>query len=57
MPFDQLAQRLSSIGTVAPIGKDQYAELVAECRGIDQANDVRRLIALTCVPRTGRAQA
>ena len=57
MLFDQLAQRLSSIGTVAPIGEDQYAELVAECRGIDQANDVRRLIALTCVPRTGRAQA
>jgi hypothetical protein len=57
MPFDQLAQRLSSIGTVAPIGKDQYAELVDECRGIDQAKDVRRLIALTCVPRTGRAQA
>ena len=57
MPFDQLAQRLSSIGTVAPIGEDQYAELVAECRGIDQANDVRRLIALTCVPRTGRPQA
>ena len=57
MPFDQLAQRLSSIGTVAPIGEDQYAELVDECRGIDQAKDVRRLIALTCVPRTGRAQA
>jgi 2-methylcitrate dehydratase PrpD len=57
MPFDQLAQRLSSIGTVAPIGEDQYTELVAECRGIDQANDVRRLIALTRVPRTGRAQA
>lgn len=50
MPFDQLAQRLSPIGTVAPIGKEHYAQLVAECRQIDQAKDIGRLIALTCVP-------
>jgi hypothetical protein len=57
MPFDQLAQRLSQIGAVAAICMDQYAELVAECRGIDQAVDVRRLIELTCVPSSGQAQA
>jgi len=53
MNFDQLAERLSPIGTVVPIGEQQYAELVAECRQIDQAKDVTRLIALTCRP--GRA--
>lgn len=51
MTFDQLAQRLSPIGAVVPIGKQQYAELVAECRQIDRARDVCRLIALTCSPR------
>jgi hypothetical protein len=51
MTFDQLAQRLSPIGALVPIGKPQYAELVAECRQIDQAGDVCRLIALTCAAR------
>lgn len=56
MPFDQLAQRLSPIGAVVPIGEKQYAELVAECRAIDQATDVGRLIALTCLPPPGRSR-
>jgi hypothetical protein len=51
MTFDQLVQRLSPIAGVVPIGKQQYAELVAECRQIDHARDVRRMIALTCSPR------
>jgi hypothetical protein len=50
MTFDQLAQRLSPIGAMVPIGKRQYGELVAECRQIDHAGDVSRLIALTCSP-------
>jgi 2-methylcitrate dehydratase PrpD len=48
MSFDELAQRLSPIGAVVPIGERQYADLVAECRQIDQAKDVTRLIELTC---------
>ncbi|MBV8752963.1 MAG: MmgE/PrpD family protein [Hyphomicrobiales bacterium] len=51
MSFDELAQRLSPIGVAVPVGERQYAELVAECRQIDQAKDVARLIALTCPPR------
>jgi hypothetical protein len=51
MTFDQLAQRLSPIRAVVPIGEQQYVELVAECRQIDQAGDVCKLIALTCSPR------
>jgi 2-methylcitrate dehydratase PrpD len=54
MSFDELARRLSPIGAVVPIGQQQYAELVAECRQIDDAKDVSRLIALTCPSR--RAQ-
>jgi len=50
MTFDQLAQRLSPIGAMVPIGKRQYGELVSECRQIDHAGDVSRLIALTCSP-------
>lgn len=57
MTFDQLAHRLSPIGAVAPIGEQQYSELVAECGEIDHANDVCRLIALTSVPRSGQSQA
>src|SRR5215467_1824674 len=50
MSFDELAKRLAPIGAVVPIGEQQYAELVAECRQIDHASDVSRLIALTCLP-------
>jgi len=50
MPFEQLAQRLSSVGGVAPIGERQYSDLVNECRQIDQASDISRLIALSCIP-------
>jgi 2-methylcitrate dehydratase PrpD len=50
MSFDQLAKRLSPIGAAVSIGEHQYADLVAECRQIDQARDVSRLIALTCRP-------
>jgi len=50
LSFDELAKRLSPIGAAVPIGERQYADLVAECRQIDQANDVSRLIALTCRP-------
>jgi hypothetical protein len=46
--FDELAKRLSPIGAVVPIGEHQYADLVAECRQLDRASDVGRLIALTC---------
>jgi 2-methylcitrate dehydratase PrpD len=59
MSFDQLAKRLSPIGAVASIGERQYADLVAECRQMDRAMEVGRLIALTCPPRpdpsSGRA--
>ena len=50
MSFDQLAKRLSPIGAVVPVGEQQYADLVAECRQINHAKDVGRLIALTCRP-------
>jgi hypothetical protein len=50
MTFGQLAHSLAPIGAVAPIGKHQYEELIAECRRIDQARDVHRLIALACRP-------
>jgi 2-methylcitrate dehydratase PrpD len=52
MSFDDLANRLSPIGAVVPIGEQQYADLVAESRQIDNAKDVGRLIALTCRPAT-----
>ena len=51
MTFDELAQRLAPIGTVAAIGERQYAELVAQCRRIDDAPDVGRLVALTTPAR------
>jgi 2-methylcitrate dehydratase PrpD len=54
MSFDQLAKRLSPIGAVVPVGEQQYAELVAECRQMDHARDVSRLIALTCPPQPDR---
>jgi 2-methylcitrate dehydratase PrpD len=54
MSFDELAKRLSPIGAVVPVGERQYADLVAECRQIDHAGDVGRLIALTCPPRLDR---
>ena len=39
-------------------GERKYADLVAECRQIDHAADVARLIALTCPPdRPSRGQA
>jgi len=58
MSFDELAKRLSPIGAVVPVGERQYADLVAECRQIDHAADVARLIALTCPPdRQSRGQA
>ena len=58
MSFDELAKRLSPIGAVVPVGERQYADLVAECRQIDHAADVARLIALTCPPgRPSRGQA
>jgi hypothetical protein len=53
MTFDQLAHRLAPIGAVAPIGKQQYEELIAECRQIDHARDLHRLIALACGPVLG----
>jgi hypothetical protein len=40
---------------VVPVGEQQYAELVAECRQLDHAGDVGRLIALTCPPRPSQA--
>jgi hypothetical protein len=55
MSFDQLAKRLAPIGAVVPVGEQQYAELVAECRQLDHAGDVGRLIALTCPPRPSQA--
>jgi 2-methylcitrate dehydratase PrpD len=51
MTFDELAQRLGPVGTVVRIGEKQYAELVAACRQIDDAQDIAKLIALTCPPR------
>jgi len=56
MTFDELAQRLAPIGTVVAIGEKQYAELVTECRQIDDAKDIVRLIALTCPPRPDRRE-
>jgi 2-methylcitrate dehydratase PrpD len=50
MSFEELAKRLSPIGAVVPVGEQQYADLVAECRQINHAKDVGRLIALTCRP-------
>jgi 2-methylcitrate dehydratase PrpD len=50
MSFEELAKRLSPIGAVVPVGERQYADLVAECRHINHAKDVGRLIALTCRP-------
>jgi 2-methylcitrate dehydratase PrpD len=50
MSFDELAKRLSPIGAVVPVGEQQYADLVAECRQLDHGRDVRRLIELTCRP-------
>jgi hypothetical protein len=50
--FDELAQRLSPISDVVPIGKQQYADLVSECRQIEQAKDISKLIALTCPSRS-----
>lgn len=52
--FDQLTQRLGPIGEVVPIGKQQYSDLVTECRQIDQAKDISKLIALTCPPQSAR---
>ncbi len=49
--FDELAEKLAPIGSVARIGEKQYAELVAACRQLDDASDITRLIALTCPPR------
>lgn len=57
LTFDQLAQRLSPIGAVAAIGQKQYADLIAECRQIEQAKDLGRLIALTCAPLSCRSQS
>jgi hypothetical protein len=58
MSFDAVAKRLSPIGAVVPVGERQYADLVAECRQLDHAADVARLIALTCPPgRPSRDQA
>ncbi|MEZ5816766.1 MAG: MmgE/PrpD family protein [Hyphomicrobiaceae bacterium] len=48
MPFDELARRLAPIGTVAAIGDEQYADLVAECRHLDEATGIGNLVALTC---------
>jgi 2-methylcitrate dehydratase PrpD len=50
MTFDQLAHRLAPIGEVALIGKQQYGELIAECREIDHVRDLHRLIELTYAP-------
>ena len=55
MTFAQLAQRLSPIGAVSPIGEQQYAALVTECGQIDQVGDLTRLIALTCPTRTSQS--
>jgi 2-methylcitrate dehydratase PrpD len=55
MSFDELAKRLSPIGAVVPVGEQQYVDLVAECREIDHATDVARLIALTCSARPDRS--
>jgi 2-methylcitrate dehydratase PrpD len=54
MSFDELAKRLAPIGAVVPIGERQYADLVAECRQLDQAKDVSKLIELTCPNGTRR---
>ena len=51
MSFDELAKRLAPIGAVVPVSEQQYSDLVAECRQLDHASDVSRLIALTCPPR------
>jgi MmgE/PrpD N-terminal domain len=51
LTFEELAQRLSPISEVVPIGARQYAELVAECRQLDNAADLGKLIALTCPSR------
>ena len=55
LPFDQLAERLAPIGTVAPIGRETYAELVAECRQIDRAQGVARLLTLSSPSQSSRA--
>ena len=51
LTFEELARRLAPIGDVASIGKQQYGELAAACRQIDEATDISRLIALTCPSR------
>jgi 2-methylcitrate dehydratase PrpD len=55
MTFDQLAQRLSAIGDVVAIAKQQYEEMVVECRQLDHARDVDRLISLTCSAHSARS--
>jgi len=56
MTFDELAQRLAPIGAMAAIGEKQYAELIATCRQIDDAKDIRRLIALSIPPDPDRGR-
>jgi hypothetical protein len=56
MTFDELAQRLAPICAMAAIGEKQYAELIAICRQIDDAKDIRRLIALTIPPDPDRGR-
>src|SRR5262249_30168722 len=50
MRFAELGKRRSPIGAVVAVAEQQYAHLVAECRRIDHASDVTRLIALTGRP-------
>lgn len=47
MTFDELAQRLTAVGTVAAIGERQYGDLVAACRQLEDAAAIGELIALT----------
>ena len=45
--FDALASKLAPLGPKLPIGAEGYADLAAECKRLDQAANVQRLIALT----------
>jgi hypothetical protein len=47
LEFDALASKLAPLGPKLPIGAKGYAELAAECKHLDQAANVQRLIALT----------
>ncbi len=46
LEFDALASKLAPLGPKLPIGAKGYADLATECKHLDQAANVQRLISL-----------